>query len=561
MAKKLTVFLSSTGADLADYRAAVLERLRASDYIHCDGMETFGARDSSPEDFCRKRAQDCDVFVGLIGHYRGSDVPGDNQQRSFTEMEYAAATDSKKPRLMYIVPDDFHPPAPAQTNKAARQQAAFRKQVLSSRVVSKNFETPDRLAGAVAVDLMNLLVEKVAGEIAATSGTAVPGQAQAVTEAVAAVAEGAQQGDDRMARALALLEEKKTEEAAQLLRVVAEEKTAQVERDRNRIAQDSKAAAAAWRHLGAIAGLADPMRALDGYLKATELEPGDVLSQFWVGWFQLQRGFLDDAGQRFDRVLALVEDDNDWRRYWARLGHGDIEMSHGDLEKALRQYRTAEEIADRRAKANPADTGRQRDLSVSYSKVGDVLVAQGKLDDALTTFRDCLAIRQRLAKADPANPGGQRDLSVPYDRIGNVLEAQGKLDDALTAFRDSLAIRERLAKADPANALWQRDLSVAYDRVGGVLAAQGKRDDAITAFRDSLAIKERLAKADPANAQGQVDLLWAHWRLAERGDDPASRWDLVVKGLRKLKAENRLTAEQARWLPEAERRLQAVKSG
>ncbi len=96
--------------------------------------------------------------------------------------------------------------------------------------------------------------------------------------------------------------------------------------------------------------------------------------------------------------------------------------------------------ADRLAKSDPGNAGWQRDLSVSYDRVGDVLVAQGNLPEALKTFRDGLAIRDRLAKSDPGNAGWQRDLSVSYDRVGDVLVAQGNLPEALKTFRDGLAI-------------------------------------------------------------------------------------------------------------------------
>jgi len=52
-----------------------------------------------------------------------------------------------------------------------------------------------------------------------------------------------------------------------------------------------------------------------------------------------------------------------------------------------------------------------------------------------------------------------------------------------------------------------------------------------------------------------VDLLWSHWRLAEFGDNACRRWRLIVDGLRALAAENRLTAEQANWLPIAKAAL------
>src|SRR5258706_9460279 len=106
-----------------------------------------------------------------------------------------------------------------------------------------------------------------------------------------------------------------------------------------------------------------------------------------------------------------------------------------------------------------------------------MMLPPGKPAHAPYTSRCRPAIFERLAASDRSNTGWQRDLSVSYDRIGDVLVAQGKLDEALKSYRDSLAIHERLAASDRSNTGWQRDLSVSYDRVGDVLVAQGKLDD------------------------------------------------------------------------------------
>ena len=219
----------------------------------------------------------------------------------------------------------------------------------------------------------------------------------------------------------------------------------------------------------------------------------------------------------------------------------------------MKAYQNRQDIISGLAKADPGNAGWQRDLSVSYNKVGDVQVAQGNLPEALNAYQASLAIIDRLAKSDPGNAGWQRDLSVSLrksatclwrkaicprrskltakprhyrppreDRsrqcrmaarsigvlykVGDVLEAQGNLPEALKYYRDSLAIFDRLAKADPGNAGWQRNLSVSYNKVGDVLEAQGNLPEALKAYRDSLAIIDRLAKADPGNAGWQRDL-------------------------------------------------------
>ena len=170
-------------------------------------------------------------------------------------------------------------------------------------------------------------------------------------------------------------------------------------------------------------------------------------------------------------------------------------------------------IADRLAKSDPGNAGWQRDLSVSYDKVGDVLVEQGDLAGTQKSYRDSLAIRDRLAKSDPGNAGWQRDLSVSYDKVGDVLVEQGDLAGAQKSYRDSLAIRDRLAKSDPGNAGWKRDLSVSLNKVGDVQVEQGDLAGALKSYRDSLAIADRLAKSDPGNAGWQRDLFVSYEKV------------------------------------------------
>ena len=134
----------------------------------------------------------------------------------------------------------------------------------------------------------------------------------------------------------------------------------------------------------------------------------------------------------------------------------------------MASYQAEFAITDRLAKSDPGNAGWQRDLSVTYNKVGNVQVAQGNLPAALTPYQASLAIADRLAKSDPANAGWQRDLSVSYVNVGDVQLAQGHLPEALTSYQASLSIRERLAKSDPGNANWQRDLTESYVKIAQV---------------------------------------------------------------------------------------------
>src|SRR5580700_5348519 len=110
-------------------------------------------------------------------------------------------------------------------------------------------------------------------------------------------------------------------EATPLLNAVAEDKTALAGQETARAEKDRKEAAIAYRNLGAIAGLADPKRALEAYEKAIALDPDDVKSLLATAWIQILYGGLNEAQARLERVLTLAKtDDQAYYHYWALLG-------------------------------------------------------------------------------------------------------------------------------------------------------------------------------------------------------------------------------------------------
>ena len=99
-----------------------------------------------------------------------------------------------------------------------------------------------------------------------------------------------------------------------------------------------------------------------------------------------------------------------------------------------------------------------------------------------------------LLETKPDQSALQRDLSVTFDRIGDVHLANADLGQALENYRKGLEIAQRLADREPANLLWQRDLSVSHDRVGEVLDRKGDWEGALESFRKGLAIAQTLCR-------------------------------------------------------------------
>jgi tetratricopeptide (TPR) repeat protein len=354
---------------------------------------------------------------------------------------------------------------------------------------------------------------------------------------------------------------------AEILSLIEQGKKGEAERLQVEAARDDEAAGLArnkkaaerYRGIAATAGLADSKKAREYYARAAKLDPDNVDAVLWHGAMEQEAGDIAEAERAYNAVLgAGVIGQHDHDLYWARVGLGDIHKIRGNLSDALATHREAIADADRLANADPANANWQRDLAVSYSRVGNVLLAQGAGVQALKAYRDSLVIHEKLAKTHPGNselrrdlwvshnklgeilraqgelsaarqeyvaarviaiqltildannPRWQRDLSISYNLIGDLLVSQGALADALEAYRGGFAIFERLATADPASVARQHDLSVSYNKLGDVLAVLGSMADASQAYRKGLAIFERLARADPANARWQRDLSVSH---------------------------------------------------
>src|SRR5262249_44108869 len=97
-----------------------------------------------------------------------------------------------------------------------------------------------------------------------------------------------------------------------------------------------------------------------------------------------------------------------------------------------------------------------------------VLSDMGEVENALAAHRKGLAIRQRLAGSDEENTQWQRDLAISYEKIGDALQAAGKLNEALASYREELAVVEHLVALEREDPRWQSDLQIVIGRIGGI---------------------------------------------------------------------------------------------
>ena len=122
----------------------------------------------------------------------------------------------------------------------------------------------------------------------------------------------------------------------------------------------------------------------------------------------------------------------------------------GFSDRAFRRYQSVVDRYEVLTRAEPDRADYQRDLSVSYNKMGDLHGALGQGEAARDAYAKSLAIFERLARAEPDRADYQRDLIVSLVRQAQVTEgaaARGHLQRAL-GIAEAMQAGGRLNPAD-----------------------------------------------------------------------------------------------------------------
>jgi hypothetical protein len=106
---------------------------------------TFAAEDQTSAETSRRRLAACDIYLGIVGFERGTQVKGDDAARSFVEFEFDVARELNIPRIVVM----FDPQG-GRRLPATLRQSEFRFRLVSTQeIVFERFANQAELRSAI----------------------------------------------------------------------------------------------------------------------------------------------------------------------------------------------------------------------------------------------------------------------------------------------------------------------------------------------------------------------------------------------------------------------------
>jgi hypothetical protein len=134
----MRVFISHT-SDLGMFVGTAIGMIAAMEGFSVEEQSTtFGPEDQTPAETCRRRLGACDIYLGIVGFEHGTQVRGDDADRSFVEFEFDVARELNVPRIVLMFdPEDGHRASVVPSQLKFRSRLASAQEIVFARFANQ----------------------------------------------------------------------------------------------------------------------------------------------------------------------------------------------------------------------------------------------------------------------------------------------------------------------------------------------------------------------------------------------------------------------------------------
>ncbi|CAI9417546.1 hypothetical protein ANOBCDAF_04007 [Pleomorphomonas sp. T1.2MG-36] len=148
---KFQVFVSSTFSDLEDERRIVIEQILSLGHIPI-GMELFHASDDTQWNYIKRRIDESDYYIVIVGERYGSEL----KNKSYTQMEYEYAIERGVPVAAFLLHNSARERWPQSKVESSKLDKINKFRELCERKLVNYWKNGDELAAKVTTTLVSM---------------------------------------------------------------------------------------------------------------------------------------------------------------------------------------------------------------------------------------------------------------------------------------------------------------------------------------------------------------------------------------------------------------------
>jgi tetratricopeptide (TPR) repeat protein len=160
------------------------------------------------------------------------------------------------------------------------------------------------------------------------------------------------------------------------------------------------------------------------------------------------------------------------------------------------------------------DPSLQKDLALTYTKIGFLSDQLGSQTDAENAYQAAARILENLVREQPQNDEHQRSLALCCNNLAQILQKRGAMTAAQEELERALQIQVHLARNAEADSPVRTELATTYSNLGLLFTQMGDKRNAAKQLHAAIQIQESLRDSDSGDERNLNSLAASYNNLS-----------------------------------------------